>query len=53
MEKKGPETWGRDRCWEGEVVAVRVAQKIAGNPGDAHMAGSSLVRWQQCLLEVY
>lgn len=52
MEKKGPETWGRDRGWEGEVMEVRVAQKIAGNHRDAHTTGSSLVRWQQRLPEV-
>lgn len=52
MEKKGPETWGRDRGWEGEVVAVKVAQKTAGNHGDAHTTGSSLIRQQQCLPEV-
>lgn len=51
MEKKGPETWGMDGGWE-EVVAVRVAQKTAVNHGDAHMIGSSIVRWQQLIPKV-
>jgi len=37
MEKKGPETWGRDRSWEGEAVAVRVAQKGERDGRDSNL----------------